>query len=72
MTTQPTDSSLSPLFPTRFNILGLAFFLMGAPHIYGVLKQRRDRQIQSPLVRYAGLVVLALTLAGLVELSVLY
>ncbi|MFM7470028.1 MAG: hypothetical protein ACKO5P_00725 [Nodosilinea sp.] len=72
MTIQPINSSLAPSFPTRLNILGLAFFMLGAPHIYGVLRQRRDRPVQPSLARYASLVILALALAGLLELSLLY
>ncbi len=72
MTTQPIDSRFTPVSPARLNILGLAFFIMGAPHIYGALKQRRDRQDQLPLSRYLGLIGLALALAGLFELSLLY
>jgi hypothetical protein len=52
------------------NVLGLAFFMMGAPHIYGAMKQRRDRQAQTVAFPYWNLVGLAVALAAILELAV--
>jgi hypothetical protein len=44
--------------------------MMGAPHIYGAMKQRRDRQSQSSVFPYWNLVCLAIALAAILELAV--
>lgn len=70
MTTQPLDSPLEPVTPAKMNVLGLAFFMIGAPHIYGAMKQRRDRQAQTAAFPYWNLVCLAVALAAILELAV--
>jgi hypothetical protein len=56
--------------PAKLDILGLAFFLLGAPHIYGALRQRQRRQSKPTMPRYLSLVLLAMTIAGVVELCI--
>ncbi|MFM7530627.1 MAG: hypothetical protein ACKO63_19450 [Nodosilinea sp.] len=70
MTTQPLNSQFDAVTPAKMNALGLAFFMMGAPHIYGAMKQRRDRQSQSSAFPYWNLVCLAIALAAVLELAV--
>jgi hypothetical protein len=70
MTTQPLNSQFDPVTPTKMNVLGLAFFMMGAPHIYGAIKQRRDRQASTADFPYWNLVGLAIVLAAILELAV--
>ena len=69
MTTQPLNSQFDPVTPTKMNVLGLAFFMMGAPHIYGAMKQRRDRRSQTSPWPYWNLLVLAMVLAAILELA---
>lgn len=57
--------------PTKLDILGLAFFLLGAPHIYGALRHRRRRQPKPTMPRYLSVVLLAMTIAGVIEICVL-
>ena len=70
MTTQPLSPPLDSVTPAKMNVLGLAFFMMGAPHIYGAMKQRRDRQAQTVAFPYWNLVCLAVALAAVLELAV--
>ena len=72
MTTQPFNPQLDSATPTKMNVLGLAFFMMGAPHIYGAMKQRRDRQAQTVAFPYWNLVGLAVALAAILELAVYF
>jgi hypothetical protein len=70
MTIQPLDPQLDSVAPAKMNVLGLAFFMMGAPHIYGAMKQRRDRQSQTSTFPFWNLVCLAVTLAAILELAI--
>lgn len=70
MTTQPLNSQFDAVTPAKMNVLGLAFFMMGAPHIYGAMKQRRDRQSQAATFSYWNLVCLAVALAAILELAI--
>jgi hypothetical protein len=55
------------------SILGLLFFLMGAPNIYAFFQRRADNVTYngSGMPRYALVVMLAIAIAGVVELSMI-
>jgi hypothetical protein len=70
MLTNPSSASLdqsaSPL-----SLLGIFFFLVGAPHIYGALKRREQRRQPLTSNRYVMAAALVSAIAGAVELSLL-
>lgn len=55
--------------PASVSILGIFFFLLGAPHIYGALKRRAQRRKPFTTNRYMVVAALAGAIAGAVELS---
>ncbi|TVP67076.1 MAG: hypothetical protein EA342_09670 [Leptolyngbya sp. LCM1.Bin17] len=57
--------------PARVSVLGILFFLLGAPHIYGALKRRARRRKPFVPTRYVMVAALASAIAGVVELSLL-
>jgi hypothetical protein len=57
--------------PAKMDLLGLAFFVLGAPHLYGALKQRQRRQSKSSTPKYLSLILLAMAIAGLLEFGLL-
>ncbi|NMF84073.1 hypothetical protein [Nodosilinea sp. P-1105] len=57
--------------PASTSILGILFFLLGAPHIYGALKRRAQRRKPFTPPRYVMVAALASAIAGVVELSLL-
>lgn len=54
------------------SILGLLFFLMGAPNMYAFFQRRADNVTYSggQVPRYALVVLVAMAIAGIVEVSV--
>jgi hypothetical protein len=66
------QSSMTPA-PMAFehqkvDILRLFFFLLGAPHIYGVIRsEARRRQQRSPMLQYLSVAMLAMAIAGAAE-----
>ncbi len=66
-------NSSAKLAPTsRMSIVGLLFFLMGAPNMYAFFQRRADNVAYSggQVPRYALVVLVAMAIAGIVELSV--
>ncbi|HIK43786.1 MAG TPA: hypothetical protein IGR64_02750 [Leptolyngbyaceae cyanobacterium M65_K2018_010] len=53
------------------SFLGLLFFLLGAPHLYGALKRRAQRRKPFTPARYWMVALLAGAIAGAFELSLL-
>lgn len=77
MTTNPLNSILyqapaPTVKPARLSLLGIIFFIMGAPNLYAFVQRRADNAtFSSPgTPRYALVVLLAMAIAGIVELSV--
>lgn len=70
MAAHSLSNHLESASQTKLDILGLAFFLMGAPHIYSVLRQRQRRQHRPVMPRYLSVVLLAMTIAGVLEICV--
>jgi len=73
MTTNRFDSSQRPTPAPSMSMLGLIFFLMGAPNVYAFFQRRSDNATYngSGMPRYAFVVMLAIALAGVVELSMI-
>lgn len=63
--THPTDRQ--PAFQST-SLVGLLFFLFGAPHIYIFFKHRAEAP-STATIRYAWIALLACAIAGVVELS---
>lgn len=66
----------NPVFPGQPNppqvsVLGIIFFILGAPHLYGFLKRRAARPKPLTPVRYAMLALLAGAIASVLEMSLL-
>ncbi|MGB3137590.1 MAG: hypothetical protein WBB18_12365 [Nodosilinea sp.] len=56
----------------KVDILQLFFFLLGAPHISGVLRSaKRRRQYRPPVLQYASVGLLAMAIASAAELFLL-
>ncbi|MGD1904793.1 MAG: hypothetical protein ACFB0C_02230 [Leptolyngbyaceae cyanobacterium] len=70
MTTDPINTNLSQPNLGRTSILGLLFFMMGAPHLYAAIKPSSHSQASFGVPRYVLVVALAGAIASLVELSV--
>jgi hypothetical protein len=68
MATQSINSRFDSDSPVRLDLLRLAFFLLGAPRIYGALRHRSFRRSKSSTPKAWSLVVLAMAIAGLLEL----
>ncbi len=64
-TERTTDNQ--PVFRST-SLLGLLFFLFGAPHLYIFFKHRAEAPSGS-MTRYAWIAFMALAIAGIVELS---
>ena len=60
-----------PDSPNKLNILGLLFFLMGAPHLYSVVRRWNTTPRLGHLSRYGRLVLLAGAIATILELSLM-
>ncbi|MGP1384800.1 MAG: hypothetical protein ACTS2F_14640 [Thainema sp.] len=68
MTTHPTHTTDNqPVFRSA-SLVGLLFFLFGAPHIYIFFKHRAEAPPGS-MLRYAWVALLALAIAAVMELS---
>ena len=57
---------------SRMSVLGVIFFIMGAPNLYAFLQRRTETATYngSGLPRYVLVVMVAIAIASLVELSV--
>ncbi|MGB3308315.1 MAG: hypothetical protein WBG32_01460 [Nodosilinea sp.] len=57
----------------KVNILQLLFFLLGAPHISGVLRsaERRRQQRKMPVMQYISVALLAMAIASAAEMWLL-
>lgn len=63
--TRPTDNQ--PAFQST-SLVGLLFFLFGAPHLYIFFKHRAEAS-SGDMTRYAWVAILALAIASILELS---
>ncbi|MEM9118188.1 MAG: hypothetical protein AAF827_04720 [Cyanobacteria bacterium P01_D01_bin.6] len=72
METNQQNSFIKPDPTSRMSILGLLFFLMGAPNMYAFFQRRADNVTYSggQVPRYALVVLVAMAIAGIVEVSV--
>lgn len=69
MTTHHVDNGFTqPGFP-RTNVLGIIFFILGAPNLYALLKRSAAAPRMSNMTRYGWMVLLAGAIASAVELS---
>lgn len=71
-----TDFGQPKIYPNRSNpsklsVLGIIFFMMGAPNLYAFMQRRAEMTPYSGsgMPRYALVVLLAMVIAGIVELS---
>lgn len=71
MTTTPMNLNAGQPVRSEGSILGILFFLMGAPHLYGALKRRNRKPKGFRFTPYAAAVLFLGVVAGVVELSVL-
>lgn len=71
MTTHRINTPISQSRPVSVSILGLIFFLLGAPHIYSAFKGRSVAPKAFDATPYAAVAVLAVAIATAVELSIL-
>ncbi len=53
----------------RTSLLGLFFFLLGAPNLYAFLKRRESAPREIRWSRYAWIAIVGMAIAGAVELS---
>jgi hypothetical protein len=65
-------SNPTPQLKPRMSILGLLFFMLGTPNIYAALQRQSDNVTYGGgnVPRYALVVLVAVAIAGLVEMSV--
>lgn len=70
---QPANVSLTPQKPAKLSVLGIIFFIMGAPNLYAFLQRRAENATYSGsgMPRYALVVLVAMAIAGIVELSLI-
>lgn len=71
---QQHKSASSLQQPSKLSILGILFFLMGAPNIYAFLQRRTDASATATfsgggVPRYAVAVLVAMVIAGIVEFT---
>lgn len=73
MATNRFEPTQNPVPAPPMSILGIIFFLMGAPNMYAFFQRRADHATYngSGMPRYAFVVMLAIALAGVVELSMI-
>ena len=70
MTTSQMISPTGQQSSSNVSILGILFFLLGAPHVYGALKRRAERPRRFSPVPYAAAVLLTGAIATAVEFSI--
>lgn len=73
MATNHIDSAQSRTPAPQMSILGIIFFLLGVPNVYAFFQRRADNATYNGggMPRYAFVVMLAIALAGVVELSII-
>lgn len=73
METNRLNTTSIPSPSPRMSIIGILFLLMGAPNMYAFFQRRADNVTYNSggMPRYAFVVLLAMAIAGLVELSVI-
>ncbi len=71
MTTTQMTTTAGQNSSSSTSILGILFFLLGAPHLYGALKRRAERPRRFSPASYAAAVLLTGAIATAVELSIL-
>jgi hypothetical protein len=67
MTTPSLSSDTFPRSTSDTSIVGIFFFVLGAPHVYGALKHKSEMPSWLRATPYALVALLGGTLAGLVE-----
>lgn len=71
MITNQLNSGLGqPKFP-NMSALGIIFFILGAPNIYAFLNRPAESPRSNRAPRYAWFALVAMAIAGIVELSVI-
>lgn len=70
-TINPNSSYMVQPNASQVSIVGLIFFLLGAPHLYGFLKRRAERPKSSRTAQLVMLALLAGAIASVVEVSLL-
>lgn len=72
METNQLNAAPRPTPATRMSILGILFFLLGAPNVYAFFQHRPGNMTYygGRVPRYAFVVLLAMAIAGIFELSV--
>lgn len=70
---QPNASTVRPQ-KSKMSILGIIFFIMGVPNLYAFMQRRTETATYngSGVPRYAFVVMVAIAIASLVELSIIY
>jgi hypothetical protein len=71
MTTPSLSSDAFPRSTSNTSLLGIFFFVLGAPHVYGALKQKSGMVSWLRATPYALVALLGGTIAGLVEVFML-
>lgn len=71
MTTTQMTSTAGQNSSSEVSILGILFFILGAPHLYSALKRRAERRQRFSPVPYAAAVLLTGAIATVIELSIL-
>jgi len=71
MATNRFDFSPNPTPAPQMSIVGIIFFIMGAPNVYAFFQRRVDNvTYRGGMPRYAFVVLLAIAIAGYIELSI--
>lgn len=70
MTTRPLSSASRQPIVRKTSLLGLLFFLLGAPNLY-VFFNRQHAVAASRSARYGWIAAIALVMAGAIELSLI-
>lgn len=71
MATRSVNSRLNPASPPKTSVLGLIFFLMGAPNLYSLLQKRSQFQERSGFPRIITIALFAGAIASAIELAIL-
>jgi hypothetical protein len=71
MTTAQMTPPAGQKSSSSVSVLGILFFLLGAPHVYGALKRRAEQPKRFSPATYAVAVLLTGAIATAVEFSIL-
>lgn len=71
MATRSVNPRLNPANPPKTSILGLIFFLMGAPNLYSLLQKQSQPQDRATFPRIITIALFAGAIASAIELAIL-